>query len=175
MADSVVPHQDRVIPHSEHPEAYGSGNVKKIKFIEPFPLYSRKTSPSRRSSDALTFTCTPSSNVSSTASVRSFASIVSPILATNNDSLQDEARRHEYEFEQEEGELSQVFLKGEKNRRMIVLDFRNVQELLMGKDVKLTVQLPVQLVTFKRYEEKRSSKQANCKICDCGNTDDTNI
>ena len=36
-----------------------------------------------------------------------------------------------------------------------LLDYRAFQELLMGPDVRLNLQVPIQLITSKRYEEGR--------------------
>ncbi len=41
-----------------------------------------------------------------------------------------------------------------------VSDYRCFQELLMGQGVKLQLQVPVQLITFTRYNEGKPSKQS---------------
>ena len=53
--------------------------------------------------------------------------------------LKKESRRQEYDFENRD-------------------DYRRFQELLMGLDVKLQLQVPVQTIMAKRYEESRPSK-----------------
>ena len=39
-------------------------------------------------------------------------------------------------------------------------DYRNLQELLRGKDVKLDLQLPIQVIISKRYGESKPSRQS---------------
>ena len=41
-----------------------------------------------------------------------------------------------------------------------LLDYRAFQELLMGPDVRLNLQVPIQLITSKRYEEGKSVKHS---------------
>ena len=115
MTDSQVPRHARVVPHSEHPEAYEAGNKLKVKFIEHFPLYSIKSSASRAPSDASTLTSTPLTTVSSAASMRSLGSIGSPMLTLNDENFQEEARRHEYNFEKEQG----LYIKKQRDSRLM--------------------------------------------------------
>ena len=42
-----------------------------------------------------------------------------------------------------------------------LLDYRVFQELLMGPDVKLHLQVPIQLITSKRYEEGKLVKHSS--------------
>ena len=91
---------ERIIPHSEHPEAYGSTKKHRVKFIEPYLLSSHRQPASRKSSDA---SMAPITAVSSAASVFSMSSLGSPNLSARDGSLRDESRRHEYDFENEEG------------------------------------------------------------------------
>lgn len=103
MSNLIVPRSERLIPHSEHPEAYGSIKSYKIKFIEPYILSSQKLSETRKALDT-PMTSTPLTTVSSAASVRSMTTIGSPFLAINDGTLKEESRRQEYDFESEEGE-----------------------------------------------------------------------
>lgn len=98
-----------MIPHSEHPEAYGAGNKYKVKFIDPFPLYSQKLSSSRRSSDTSIVTSTPPTTGSSAASIHSFSSAGSQLSAANDINVHEEAGRHEYDFDKEEGQSVHSF------------------------------------------------------------------
>ena len=41
-----------------------------------------------------------------------------------------------------------------------LLDYRAFQELLMGPDVRLNLQVPIQLITSKRYEEGKLVKHS---------------
>lgn len=102
--DHLVPRSERLVPHSEHPEAYGSAIDYRVKFIEPCLLSSQKLSVSRDGSDPPTMTLTPMTAASPTASTFSLTSIGSPILAAMTDaSFKQESRRQEYVFEKEEG------------------------------------------------------------------------
>ena len=105
MADDyLVPRKEHVIPHSEHPEAYRPCTNLKIKFIEPIPLYSQYLSPSRKLSDASVSTEADSTIESSASSIRTSANISSPVPMINDSNLHEEARRHEFDFEKEEGQ-----------------------------------------------------------------------
>lgn len=106
LADFLVPRQERIIAHSEHPEAYGSSDRFKVKFMKTYPLYSQKLNSSRKSSDASNFTASPLMTVSPATSIRSFASVGSPILTMNDGNFNEEARLHEYDFENKEGQYN---------------------------------------------------------------------
>lgn len=77
----------------------------------------------------------------SAASVGSPKSLGSPILTTANVKLKEESRRQEYDFEYRD-------------------DYRRFQEMLMGPNVKLQLQVPVQSITAKSYKESKPSKQS---------------
>lgn len=130
-----------MIAHSEHPQAYGSTNKHRVKFIEPYILRSQKISSERRPSDVPSFLSPSLAPVSSEASVASSRNIGSPVLTINNDVLKEESQRQEYDFENRD-------------------DYRRFQEILMGPDVKLQLQVPVQSITSKRYEVNRPTKES---------------
>ena len=132
---------ERIIPHSEHPQAYGSTVRHKVKFIEPYPLRSQKVSSDRKPSDASSVLSPSLTPVSSAASVASSRSLGSPILATNSGVLKEESRRQEYDFQNPE-------------------DYHKFQELLMGPDVKLQLQVPIQSITAKKFE-KSATKESH--------------
>ena len=138
---SAVPPTERIIAHSEHPQAYGSTTKHRVKFIEPYILRSQKISSERRPSDVPSVLSPSLAPVSSEASVASPRNIDSPILAINKGALKEESRRQEYDFENKD-------------------DYRRFQEILMGPDVKLQLQVPVQSVTSKKYELNRPTKES---------------
>ena len=55
--------------------------------------------------------------------------------------LKEESRRQEYDFESKE-------------------DYRRFQELLMGPDVKLQLQVPIKSIAAKKYEESKLTKES---------------
>ena len=73
--------------------------------------------------------------MSSAASAASSRSTHSPILTINSAELKEESRRHEYDFED-------------------AANYHRFQELLVGPNVKLQLQVPVQSIMAKRYEKK---------------------
>ena len=140
LFSQVLP-SERIIPHSEHPQAYGSATKYRVKFIEPYLLRSQKTSSDRQPSDASSVLSPSLTPVSSAASVTS-SSLGSPLLTTSSGVLREESRRQEYDFESIE-------------------DYRRFQELLMGPNVNLQFQVPSQSITAKRYEESKPSKESH--------------
>lgn len=141
MFSSLVPLTERVIAHSEHPQAYGSTTKHRVKFIEAYPLRSQKISSERKSSDASSVLSASLAPGSSAASVASSRSLGSPVFTTNSGGLKEESRRQEYDFESRE-------------------DYSRFQELLMGPDVKLQLQVPVQSITAKKFEESKPKKES---------------
>lgn len=137
----LVPLTERVIAHSEHPQAYGSSTKHRVKFIEAYPLRSQKISSERKSSDASSVRSSSLAPGSSAASVASSRSLGSPESTTNSSVLKEESRRQEYDFESRE-------------------DYWRFQELLMGPDVKLQLQVPVQSIMAKKYEESKPKKES---------------
>lgn len=137
----LVPPTERIIAHSEHPQAYGSTATHRVKFIEPYLLRSQKVSSERQPSDASSDLSPSLTSVSSAASVASSRNLGSPILTVNNGDLKEESRQQEYDFENRD-------------------DYRRFQELLMGPDVKLELQVPVQSITAKKYEESKPKKES---------------
>lgn len=79
--------------------------------------------------------------MSSAASIASSRGLGSPVLTPNGGVLKEESRRQEYDFENRE-------------------DYRIFQELLMGPEVKLQLQVPVQSIMEKRYEESKPNKES---------------
>ena len=79
--------------------------------------------------------------MSSAASIASSKNLVSPVLTTNNGVLKEESRCQEYDFESEE-------------------DYRRFQELLMGPDVTLQLQVPIKSIAAKKYEESKPVKES---------------
>ena len=79
--------------------------------------------------------------MSSGASLASSRSLDSPFLATNSGVLKEESRCQEYDFEDKE-------------------DYRKFQELLMGPDVKLELQIPIQSITTKQYKDGKPTKES---------------
>lgn len=142
-ADTIflVPPIDRIIPHSEHPQAYRSTIKHRVKFIEPYLLRSQKTSSERQTSDASSVLSPSLTPVSSAASVASSRSLGSPVLTTDTGVLKEESRRQEYDFEN-------------------IDDYRRFQELLMGPDVKLQFQVPILSITAKKYEGSKPTKES---------------
>ena len=136
----LVPPTERIIAHSEHPQAYGSTTKHRVKFIESYLLRSQKISPERHPSDASTVLSPSLTPVSSAASI-SGSSLGSPVFTTNNSVLKEESRCQEYDFER-------------------IKDYERFQELLMGPDVKLQLQVPVQSITAKKYEESKPTKES---------------
>ena len=97
-----VPPSERLIPHSEHPQAYGSTNRYRVKFIEPYRLSSQRVSaPGKQPEGGLSIATPPT--VASSASVSSFSGMVSPTLSSKESAFKEESRRHEYDFEREDG------------------------------------------------------------------------
>ena len=139
LFSQVLP-TDRIIPHSEHPRAYGSATKYRVKFIEPYLLRSQKTSSDRQPSDASSSLSPSLTPVSSAASVTS-SGLGSPILTPNSGVLRIESGRQEYDFKSEE-------------------DYRRFQELLMGPNVSLQFQVPSQSIMAKKYEENKPSKES---------------
>lgn len=136
-----MPPAERIIAHSEHPQAYGSTDKHRVKFIEPYLLRSQKISSEPKPSDASLVLSPSLTSVSSAASVASSRSLGSPTLTINNGVLKEESRRQEYDFEHGE-------------------DYRRFQELLMGPDIILQLQVPVQSITAKRYEDSKPAKES---------------
>lgn len=97
-----VPPSERLIPHSEHPQAYGSTNRYRVKFIEPYRLSSQRVSTSGKQSEGDFSIATPPT-VASSASVSSLSGMVSPALSSKESAFKEESRRHEYDFEREDG------------------------------------------------------------------------
>ena len=97
-----VPPSERLIPHSEHPQAYGSTNRNRVKFIEPYRLSSQRVSAPGKPTDGGLSIATPPT-VASSASVSSLSSMVSPTLSSKESTFKDESLRHEYDFEKEDG------------------------------------------------------------------------
>lgn len=79
--------------------------------------------------------------MSSAASVTSSKSLGSPVLTTNDGPLKEESQHHEYDFDRME-------------------DYYRFQELLMGPDVMLQLQVPIQSIAAKRYEESKATKES---------------
>lgn len=141
MAISTAgPPTERIIPHSEHPQAYGSTSIHRVKFLEPYLLRSRRTSTERRISDAASVLS--SSPISSAASAATSRDLDSPVLTINSGALKEESRRQEYDFENRD-------------------DYQRFQELLMGSDVKLQLQIPVQSIAAKNYKESKPQKESH--------------
>lgn len=82
---------------------------------------------------------------SSAASVASSRSCCSPILTVNNGVLKEESRCQEYEFEKEN-------------------DYHRFQELLMGPDVTLQLQVPIQSIVAKKYRESKLLKESHLQL-----------
>ena len=140
-APLTAPPTQRVIAHSEHPQAYGGSTTKhKVKFIEQYPLRSQRLSSEKRPSDASTLPLPSLTPASSAASAASTPTPESPILTANSGVPKEVSRYHEYEFEHRD-------------------DYKRFQELLMGPNVRLQLQEPVHLITAKKYE-KKSSKES---------------
>lgn len=97
-----VPPSERLIPHSEHPQAYGSTNRYRVKFIEPYRLSSQRVSASGKPIYGGFSIATPPA-VASSASVSSLSGMVSPTLSSKESTFKDESLRHEYDFEKEDG------------------------------------------------------------------------
>lgn len=136
-----APLTERVIAHSEHPQAYGGSTTKlKVKFIEQYSLRSQRLSSAKRPSDASTLPLPSLTSASSAASVASTPIPESPILTANSGVPKEVSRYQEYDFEHRD-------------------DYERFQELLMGPNVRLQLQEPVQLITAKKYE-KGSSKES---------------
>ena len=79
--------------------------------------------------------------MSSPTSVASSRSLGSPVLTTNNGVLKEESQCQEYDFENRD-------------------DYLRFQEMLMGPDVKLQLQVPVQSIMSKKYEERRPTRES---------------
>ena len=141
----LAPPIERVIAHSEHPQAYGSTTTHRVKFIEAYPLRSQRISSKRKASDASSVLSPSLAPESSAASVASSRSLGSPVFATNFGGLKIESRTQEYDFKDKE-------------------DYWRFQELLMGPDAKLQLQEPVQSITVKKYEESKSKKQTELQF-----------
>lgn len=138
---SAVSPTERIIAHSEHPQAYVSTTTHRVKFIEPYVLRSQKISSERRPSDVPSVLSPSLAPVSSAASIASSTNKGSPIPTNYDGVLKEESRRQEYDFENED-------------------DYRRFQEILMGPDVKLQLQVPVQSITSKKYEVNRPTKES---------------
>ena len=136
-----MPPTDRIIPHSEHPQAYGSTIKHRVKFIEPYLLRSQKVSSDRQPSDASSALSPSLTPVSSAASVASSSNLGSPVLTSHGGVLKEESRRQEYDFE-------------------YLGDYRRFQEMLMGPDAKLKFQVPLQSISAKKYEESKPTKES---------------
>lgn len=132
---------ERVIAHSEHPQAYGSSNTYRVKFIEPHILRSQKISSERRTSDFSSVPPPSFTPVSSATSGASSTSPASPVLNIDMGLLKEESRRQEYDFENEE-------------------DYRRFQEMLMGPGVKLQLQVPIQSISVKRFNAGNSAEES---------------
>ena len=104
-------------------------------------MRSQRISSESQTSDASSALSPSLTPVSSAASVASSRSMGSPVLTTNGGVLKEESQRQEYDFENEE-------------------DYRRFQELLMGPDVKLQLQVPTQSITAKKYGENRLTKES---------------
>ena len=96
-----VPPSERLIPHSEHPQAYGSTNKYRVKFLEPYHLSSQRVSSLGKSADGGLSMATPS--VASSSGDSSLSGMVSPTLSSKESTFKDESLRHEYDFEKEDG------------------------------------------------------------------------
>ena len=142
VPSSAVPPTERIIPHSEHPQAYGSTTTHRVKFVEPYVLRSQKISSERRTSDVPSVLSPALAPVSSAASTASSVDKDSPISTFHNGILKEESRRQEYDF------------KNEK-------DYTRFQEILMGPNVKLQLQVPIQSITSKKYEINRPTKESH--------------
>lgn len=104
-------------------------------------MRSQKISSERRPSDVPSVLSPSLALVSSEGSVASSRNIGSPILTINNNVLKEESRRQEYDFENRD-------------------DYLKFQEILMGPDVKLQLQVPVQSIKSKNYEIKRPTSES---------------
>ena len=72
-------------------------------------------------------------------------SCTSPILTVNNGVLKEESRRQEYDFENQN-------------------DYYRFQELLMGPDVALQLQVPIQSIAAKKYGESKPIKESHLQL-----------
>lgn len=104
-------------------------------------MRSQKTSSERQPTNASTALSPSLTPVSSAASIVSSRSLGSPVIAIDGGVLKEESRRQEYDFENGD-------------------DYRRFQELLMGPDVKLQLQVPVQSITASKYGESRPTKES---------------
>ena len=101
----LVPPSDRLIPHSEHPQAYGSTSKYRVKFIEPYRLSSQRIAPpGKPSDDSLSSTSPPT--IASSVGAFSSLGLVSPILSSKESAFKEESVRQEYDFEKEDGVFS---------------------------------------------------------------------
>ena len=105
-----VPPGERLIPHSEHPQAYGSTNRYRVKFIERYRLRSQRVSASGNPTDGSLSITTPP-NIASSASVSSLSGMVSPTLSSKESTFRDESVHHEYDFEKEDGVFGNLELE----------------------------------------------------------------
>ena len=137
----AVPPTERIIAHSEHPQAYGSTPKHTVKFIERYSLRSQRIPSERQPLDAPVILSPSLTPASSAASVASSRSLGSPVLIANSGALKEESRCQMYDFENRD-------------------DYRRFQEMLMGADVRLQLQIPVQSITAKKYVESKPSKES---------------
>ena len=99
----------------------------------------------RQPSDASKVSSPSPTPESSAASVVSSISCSSPVLTVNNGVLKEESRRQEYDFEKEN-------------------DYRRFQELLMGPDVTLQLQVPIQAIAAKKYRKSTLIKESHLQL-----------
>ncbi|KAL9064336.1 MAG: hypothetical protein Q9161_008936 [Pseudevernia consocians] len=137
----LIPPTERIIAHSEHPQAYGSIPKHTVKFIERYSLKSQRIPSERQPLDAPVILSPSLTPASSAASVASSRSLGSPVLIANSGALKEESRCQMYDFENRD-------------------DYRRFQEMLMGADVRLQLQIPVQSITANKYVESKPSKES---------------
>ena len=94
----LVSHLEPLIPHTEHPTAYGGLERRMVRFLQPHTLSTQQLE-----------TCHNGSSVSSpmsTSPPRSTRSPngTSPTMDSKNRLLKTESRRVEYDFEEDAGE-----------------------------------------------------------------------
>ena len=114
--NSTVLPSPRVIPHSEHPQAYEYQKIFRVKFLEPQQLTSQRwlSSPmsaasigsggtSSTRSASVSSVCGTPDTFPSSASIISSMSIGSPSLSARACRFVDETNYPKYEFRHEEG------------------------------------------------------------------------
>lgn len=136
----AVPPTERIIAHSELPQAHGSNPKHTVKFVKPYSLRSQRIPSERQPLDASVIVSPSLTPASSAASVASSRSLGSPVLTANSGALSEVVSRCQtYNFENKD-------------------DYRRFQELLMGADMRLQLQIPVHSITVKKYEESKNKE-----------------